>query len=76
MTARETILAALPPPGAHVLASRVIASSGLPYAVAWGNLAILCCEGKATVADGWVMRGRQKQGRREIDRRAGERGCP
>lgn len=68
MSARETIRAALPPLGAHVLASNVIASSGLPYAVAWGNLAILCCEGRATVSDGWVMRGRQEQGRREIDR--------
>ena len=54
--------------GAHVLASHVIASSGLPYAVAWGNLAVLCCEGKATVSDGWVTRGREIQGRREIDR--------
>lgn len=59
----------LPPPGAHVRARFLIASSGLPYAVAWGNLAILCCEGKATVSDGWVTRGRQIQGRREIDRR-------
>lgn len=74
MTAFETIVAALPPPGAHVLASHVIASSGLPYAVAWGNLAILCCQGLATVSDGWVTRGRQIQGRREIVRRAGERG--
>ena len=62
------ILAALPPPGAHVRARFLVASSGLPYATAWGNLAILCCEGKATVAGGWVTRGREIQGRREIDR--------
>lgn len=68
MNARDAILAALPPLGAHVLASHVIASSGLPYAVAWGNLAVLCCEGKATVSDGWVTRGRQEQRGRKIDR--------
>jgi hypothetical protein len=68
MTAREAICAALPPLGAHVLASHVIASSGLHCAVAWGNLAVLCCEGKATVSDGWVTRGRQIQRGRKIDR--------
>ena len=74
MNARDTICAALPPLGAHVLASHVIASSGLPYAVAWGTLAVLCCEGKATVCDGWVTRGRQFKGRREIDRLTQESG--
>jgi hypothetical protein len=74
MTAREAICAALPPLSAHVLASHVIAFSGLPYAVAWGNLAILCCENKATVADEWVARGRQIQSRRKIVRRTRKNG--
>jgi len=70
MTSRSLVLAALPPLDARVRAAYVVEQSGLPMAQAWGALAILCCEGLATVEGGMVTRGRaQIQARREIGRR-------
>ena len=56
--ARSAVAKLLPPYGARVRADGLIRSSGLPLQRAWGELAILCCDGAATVRDGWVTRGR------------------
>jgi hypothetical protein len=58
MTPREAVMAHLPPFGARVRAQHVIVASGLPAAIAWGAIGILCSEGAATVLDGWVYLGR------------------
>ncbi len=61
-TDRDRVAQKLPPYGAHVLAEGFVKVTGLPEARAWAALAVLCCEGVATVRDGWVTRGRDTAG--------------
>lgn len=57
--ARALVAKLLPPYGARARADGLVRDSGLPEQRAWGELAILCCEGIATVTNGWVTRGRE-----------------
>lgn len=74
MISPDALLASLPPLGAHARASFVVAQSGLTMAQAWGSLAILCCDGKATVEDGMVTRGRAPGWPKRNRQRGQERG--
>lgn len=62
MSDRETLLTLLPPYGARVRPEHAVESSGLPAARAWSALAALCCDGVATVREGWLTRGRDDAG--------------